>query len=365
MPAGVEDWARSRRYRFLEQIRRRTGAVAVLTAHHRRDQAETVLLRLLHGTGLRGLAGIQPWVGHVGRPWLHLPPADLHRWVAAGGWTPIDDPTNHDLTVPRNLVRHLLLPRLRETDPAIEERLAGLAGAALGARDRSTARLVPELAVRTAADGTASLNSHGLADLPQVLWPFALAALSKSGDVGGTAAPGSRRRQLAELRRQIAGGKRVEVYLEDGWCWLANEGRLCLRPRRDADPAAGPWSVEVSVPGEVTLPDGGRLTVTSAEPEPWMHQGDPLRAGLELAPGTHLEVRNRRPGDRLQPLGCDHRRKLKDVLIDGKVPADIRDRLPLLVVDGNPVWVPGVAIDHRFRMRGKFPLWVAQWHPGR
>lgn len=365
-PDGIEQWARIQRYAFLDDARRRLRATAVLTAHHRRDQAETVLLRMLHGTGLRGLAAIQPWVGRVGRPYLDLSPDRLRAYVAGGGWTPIDDPTNHDLTVPRNHVRDRVLPHLSAVDPQIEERLAALARAARSARRSSTERVASALALEQAA-GTAqgrSLDLRCLAELPPPLWPFAVASLQRSeGHPGGDARLGNRR-QIAELQRQIDVGRSIEVSLEGGWRWLAREGRLWLHPPQ-ARSNPEPWRTEIDPPGGATLPDGGRLTISTADPEPWMRSGERHRAALEIDRGHRFEVRNRRPGDRLQPLGCTYSRKLKSVLIDAKVPAHLRDHMPLLVVDGDPAWVPGVTIDHRFRMRGKSPLWVAQWHPGR
>ena len=90
----------------------------------------------------------------------------------------------------------------------------------------------------------------------------------------------------------------------------------------------------------------------------WMLRGAPLRAGLALPlpdsgrPGR-VTVRNRRPGDRLRPLGAPGSRKLKDVLIDRGVPRRQRDRLPLLCWAGEIAWVPGITIDHRFRLTGE------------
>lgn len=364
-PGGAEHWARQSRYGFLERTRQRFDAAAVLTAHHRRDQAETALLRMLRGSGLRGLASIQPLAGRVGRPWLDVCPTELRALVAAGGWTPVDDATNRDLSVPRNHLRHRLLPRLRAADPAIDERLAALATAARRVRDRCASRLKGDLDVANGSSQSRSLRLSDLIELPTVLWPFALATLQTPEELSDDLAPGSRSRQIAELRRQIRNGGRLEVCLEDGWRWLAVGGRLWLEHRCRSAAATEPWNLTVSRPGTVLLPDGGRLTLDRAEPQPWMKQGDPLRTALELRPGLALDVRNRRPGDRMQPLGCNHSRKLKDLLIDAKVLVAERDRLPLLVADGAPIWVPGVTVDHRFRLRGKFPLWVAQWHPRR
>ncbi|HYU36277.1 MAG TPA: tRNA lysidine(34) synthetase TilS, partial [Thermoanaerobaculia bacterium] len=96
--------------------------------------------------------------------------------------------------------------------------------------------------------------------------------------------------------------------------------------------------------------------------EPWMFQGSPHRAGLALplAPGDRVTVRNRRPGDRLHPLGAAGSRRLKEVLIDRRVPEGHRDRIPLLCVGGRIAWVPGITIDQRFRITCEAAAWVAE-----
>jgi tRNA(Ile)-lysidine synthase len=94
----------------------------------------------------------------------------------------------------------------------------------------------------------------------------------------------------------------------------------------------------------------------------WMRVGDDLRAGLAAAipPGAVVEVRNRRPGDRVHPLGAPGERKLKDVLVDRRIPRSERDRLPLLCIEGRIAWVPGVTVDERFRLPGDGSVWVAR-----
>src|SRR6266545_619531 len=104
---SAEAAARRVRYGFLEEVRARLGARYVATAHHRDDQAETVLLRLFFGSGLAGLAGIRAVHGRIVRPLLDLPRSVLREEVEAAGLPWIDDPTNRDLAVPRNRMRHL------------------------------------------------------------------------------------------------------------------------------------------------------------------------------------------------------------------------------------------------------------------
>jgi tRNA(Ile)-lysidine synthetase-like protein len=93
-----------------------------------------------------------------------------------------------------------------------------------------------------------------------------------------------------------------------------------------------------------------------------MWRGDPDRAAL-AGDATRATVRNRRPGDRLRPLGAPGARKLKALLIDRQVPPDGRDRLPLVELDGRLAWVPGVAIDDAFRLTDEAECWVAELLP--
>ena len=93
-----------------------------------------------------------------------------------------------------------------------------------------------------------------------------------------------------------------------------------------------------------------------------MLQGSPHRAALALplTEGDHVTIRNRRPGDRIHPLGGRGSRRLKEVLIDRRVPREVRERLPLLCVGERVAWVPGVTIDERFRLAGHATAWVAE-----
>ncbi|MGH9464778.1 MAG: tRNA lysidine(34) synthetase TilS, partial [Thermoanaerobaculia bacterium] len=102
--------ARRVRYAFLERQRQRLGARWIATGHQRDDQVETVLLRLLAGSGWEGLAGIAERRGAIVRPLLGISRAELAQSLRARGASALDDPTNHDLAVPRNRLRAGLLP---------------------------------------------------------------------------------------------------------------------------------------------------------------------------------------------------------------------------------------------------------------
>ena len=348
--------ARRVRYAFLEEVRERLGARWVLTGHHRDDQAETVALRLLFGSGLEGLAAIRPRHGRVARPLLEVPRAALLGAVAAApelaGLPPVADPTNADLAVPRNRVRHRLLPALAVEEPEVPVLLARLALAARRAGGRLERLVTSRLAVRDLAGGGVEVEREGLARLPPELLPFALAALDRRA---GTPWPAGRA-ALAELSRQVAAAGRIGCDRGGGWRWEGKPGRPLRLVRRAPSPPPL-FAYTLVIPGVLDIPELGlAVAISRGTVAPWMFRGARSRAGLALplAAGDRVVVRSRRPGDRIRPLGASGSRRLKEVLIDRGVPREERDRLPLLCVGerGERIaWVPGVTIDERFRLR--------------
>lgn len=355
---SLEAAGRRLRYAFLEEVRRRVGARYIATAHHLDDQAETVLLRLLHGSGVAGLAGIRPLHGRVVRPLLTCARAELAAAVEGAGLLPVDDPTNFSPMALRNRLRHGLLARLAAEDAELPRRLARIAAAAGAATRRGEEMLLDRLRPRAVEDGVAAPLAE-LEGLPDALQAPALALLH---GLAGAPYPASRGAR-AELAVQIGRG-RVGCDCGDGWRWERRQRDLILTRRPAATAATAPFSYRLKVPGEVEIPEiGVCVHVHPAPVAGWMFRPWPHRAGLALPvePGEAVEIRNRRPGDRLQPFGRSRPRRLKEVLIDRAVPRERRDRLPLLLVADRIAWVPGVTIDERFRLqRPDGRAWIAE-----
>ncbi len=355
---GREAAARRLRYRLLEGERAARGARWVLTAHHADDQAETVLLRLAHGSGLAGLAGMRERHGTILRPLLRLSREQLAAAVEAAGLEPVDDPTNDDLAVPRNRLRHRLIPALGGTAASEQARTLGVAADTLGARlERRLFALLPSLAAPSAP----SILLDELRRLPAELLPWALALLHRRA--GAEYPP--RAAAVSELRRQLAFRAAVDCHCGDTWQWRTDrDGRLAA-VRAAAE--THDFTYTLRVPGGVEIREARTTFRLSRQPiAGWMRHGAAGRAALDLPlePGGQVTVRSRLPGDRLQPFGFAHRRRLKDILIDRKVPREDRDRLPLLCVADQVAWVPGVTIHHPFRLReGTRMAWVAELEP--
>lgn len=360
---SLEAAARRIRYGFLEEVREHLGALWVATAHHRDDQAETVALRLLYGSGLAGMAGIRPVHGRVVRPLLAAGRADLRIVLDRAAIVPVEDPTNRDLRRPRNLIRHRLLPALEASTPGLTERLACLAGRARRASAAVDRRLEQKLGLGALSEGGVGIDRSAFAALPEPLRPPALALLHRRA--GAPYPAGSEAR--AELERQLRDPSRRAAGCDcgSGWRWEERGDRLILGRMRERAPD---FTYTLEIPGELEISEiAVRVRLSRHPVEPWMFRGAPDRAALvlPLEAGDRVTIRNRRSGDCIQPLGAPGSRRLKEVLIDRRVPKQERDRLPLLCVGERIAWVPGVTIDQRFRLpemgdTTRRTVWVAE-----
>lgn len=349
---GPEAVARRARYAFLDRRADEIGARFVATAHHADDQAETVLLRLAFGSGVEGLRGIRRRHGRLVRPLLALRRRTILESLERAGLEGLADPTNEDLAVARNRVRRLLLPRLERRMPGLVERLSSLAAAADGAAERIDGLLEARLSPRPVPrEPGVEVERAAFEALPRALQPHALALLHRRAGASYPAGAEARRELLRQLTTNRGG--RAGCDCGEGWRWEVASGLLQVVRRESSAPR---FAYTVSAPGAVEIPELSlRFRLRRGRLAPWMFTACPRRAGLAgLGPAAHrgagrIVVRNRRPGDRVRPLGGGTRR-LKELLIDRRVPRRQRDRLPLLVVDGEIAWVPGVAVGERFRL---------------
>ncbi len=354
---SIEDAARSARYDFFERAAGELSGDVIAVAHTKEDQAETFLLRLLRGSGTRGLAAIQPRAGRVVRPLLDVAREDLRAYLASHGQAFRQDSSNADVRIPRNRIRHEVIPYLESHfSPRVTDVLAR--EAALARQDEEFLRgEAVKLAARIVlTDGAVRIDVPGLRSAPRALSSrVTQAALQRLA--------GSKSITFDHVARVLAladgAGEGRAVSLPGQYAVRAG-GTIVLRPGRSRVPAgANSFAFSLSIPGEVEL----RLQRLAVGAEPGPPPGDDTRRqstwagrGNEVGVATGaldlpLAVRSRRPGDRFRPLGAPGGRKLQDFLVDRKVARDERDSLPL-VVDGRDriVWVVGHAVAEDFRV---------------
>ena len=338
---GTEAAARTARYDVLQSLIQEGDWL--LSAHHRDDQAETLLLNLMRGSGPSGLAGIgevQPFAGGwLVRPLLPYSQSDLRNYATKHELNWVDDPSNEDRQFDRNFLRHEILPRLEERWPGVSGRL------------QQSAVLAGEAA--TMLDQLADDDLQALADRPDRLSLDALRALPSERqrnviryvvrELGLPAPPATQLRSiLADLlparedAQPLVQWKGAEVRRYRDHVYVLPENKFGLEGVAIQLPDDG-LDLDAGM-GELQLETGAAQGLTRAV----------VDAGLE--------VRYRCGGEEIKPAGQSHTRKLKKLLQDEGIVPWMRDRLPLLYSGGELVavadlWLasaaaaePGVAV---------------------
>jgi tRNA(Ile)-lysidine synthase len=345
---SIEVAARHVRQEFFTCVLKERGADLVATGHTADDQAETVLMRLARGTGLRGLGGIAPRRAALIRPLLACAREELRNYLRAVDQPWCEDTTNADLVNRRNLVRHEVLPLLaRALNPSITDALTTLADHARvdAAYLDEQARMVAERLFQRHG-GALAISAADLASLPLALCRrvvrlgFARLSANPPGpeDVNlvlAVASSGRKRARVGSIRVEHSAGSVV----------LVRDGRSTDVPG---------FRFELPIPGVLHAPQAGWM-LEAAGPYPLSDRPDacgPEQVTIEAGQlGAALVVRSRRPGDRFRPLGLGGSKKIQDLFVDRKVDRRDRDRVPIVTDQGGRIlWVAGHAVAEDVRV---------------
>jgi tRNA(Ile)-lysidine synthase len=338
-PGSDEDRLRRARYRLLRRVAADQGCQRVATGHTADDQVETVLLRLLRGTGVRGLGGIPAMRdGLFIRPLLDLGRSEVKAYLRARRLSWCDDPTNRDRRRPRNRIRHRLLPRLRrEYNPRLDQALLRLAAAA-GRDEAALSGWAARVALFERGDGAIAAALDDVRALPEAVQVRLIQRMLQR-TAGG--AVNLEQKHVERLLQRLATGAPGRLELQAGLAAVMELDALVIHAGRPAAPA--PFALRIDGPGRWPLPAGsGQLQLRR------VRRFRPERAGPRLAyfdaerAGLPLTVRSPRPGDRLRPWGMAGSKKVARLLLDAKIPARRRPAVPLLVGAAGVLWVIGL-----------------------
>jgi tRNA(Ile)-lysidine synthase len=339
---GIEAAAREVRHARLREI---AGDALIATAHQKNDQAETVLMRMMTGGGIAALRGIHPFrEDGIIRPLLNVTRAQIDDFLQVRNITPRFDRSNADPRFLRNRVRAML----REFDASVIDNLASVAD-----QSRQYWPLL-ERAIDAAEDVVANDHETRFRSMPDDPWLRQALLLRHirrlDADARDVSASDLERLAVATERTSVT--KSLEL-LRDG-------DQIVLRRRETAAP---PFEIEIDAGSEVYIPEIEttiRIRAAAAKENQL----------IQLPKGAipHFTVRNRRDGDRFRPLGMAHDKKLKDLLIDRKIAATSRDRIPLLLWNDTIIWVAGVEVSELFKVTGEaadlYEVAIEQTHEG-
>ena len=348
---SIEVAGRHARQQFFREAMESVRADRVAVAHTRDDQAETVVLRLTRGAGTSGLAAMAPRRDHVIRPLLDATRTELQVFLRAQNEPWREDATNLDRNIPRNLVRHEVMPHLREINAQADAALARAAEILRGDEEflERLANAAFLRCVRTdGGDGRLEILvaefSKLHVSLARRVARYALETANPSRAYG--------LEEADEFCRAVTGGTGANLHGLTVERFGAN-AVLLNTGAHEGRPAVDPLELRLDVPGTVEAPNG-LWSVTAEGPmvPPASATSPNGQVVVDAAGiGSHLIVRYRRPGDRLHPLGAPGSKKVQDVLVDRKVPRDDRDTLPIVTTSkGDIVWVAGQVLADGFRV---------------
>jgi len=345
---SAQETARKVRHDFLRRTAERFHADRIALGHHADDQAETLLMRLLRGAGTRGLAGI-PFLRAPGiiRPLLQVTRREILDFLAHEGIAYRKDSSNEKLVYLRNRVRKELLPELRETyNPNLVQDLCRTAEI-LRDEEACLAELAAEHFRPIPLEGGIALRCDPLSSLPPALLRRVIRQALCTLDGGLQGGSFEQVEAVVRLLQVLGSSARIDLPRGVQVCKVYDR----LEFTRTVPEEVTPGVHEIPVPGTDRFPLFGIEVTTEIFAVDHRFVGASSKAACFdfdkcILP---LRVRSRRPGDSFRPSGFGRTKKVKRFLIDEKIPASRRDRIPLFVNGRDEIlWIGGIRTDVRF-----------------
>jgi tRNA(Ile)-lysidine synthetase-like protein len=362
---SIEEAGRQARYAFLRDTAQQAGATAVAVGHHADDQAETVLMHFLRGSGVAGLRGMLPSTPLAGyrlpgdgdpgeirliRPLLAERRSDIDAYCAEHHLNPRIDQSNDDIALHRNRLRHHLLPLLESYNPGIRESLVHTAEVMAGDHE-----LLRDQADRAWADAVRS-SSPGEILFDRMTWRRLPVGMQRAlvREAIRRLRSGLRDVNWDHIERAVmlaqAGETGQAATLVGGLALEVGYTALRIAPEGAAGPVDAPQVSEetpLTVPGVTEVGDWRVVIESAASEAPPVADWWSARLDAD-AVGAELLLRPRLPGDRFQPQGMGgHSMKLNEFMINAKVPRAARSGWPLLIGRQGIAWVCGQRVDER------------------
>ena len=370
---SLEDAARRVRYSFLAKALAEEGADAIALGHTADDQAETVLMHIIRGSGLNGLRGMgtldQRTIDSIPvtlfRPLLGTRRAETQAYCRAVGVEPRIDASNSSPEFLRNRVRLELLPLLEHMNPSVRDALLRLSANAVQDSDyiRVQADVVWGDVARVDGSGVVRLDAAALGRQHAAIQSHILRRAIET--VGGEVT----QRHTLDMLGLIGGAPGKILHLTGGLTFVTGYGEAYVGRAEEVEDMLAPLPAiqgehALAAPGEIRV--GVWLIGTSVEvgvnEQDWHNfsihpNSPPEREGMTVSEvmdmdcvGDRLWVRGRLPRDRFQPLGMEGSKSLQEFMIDARIPRRWRDGLPLVVSERGVVCVPGWRIAHWARV---------------
>ncbi len=341
---SLEDAARELRYGFFKDILAKRSAQKIATAHTLNDQAETVIMRFIRGSGSQGLAGIRPSVGNIIRPLINVTKLEAREYLQSKGVSWREDSTNSSDEFLRNRVRNELVPLLESYNPAVEQVLSRVAAVCAAEADFISAEGERRFAkVASVVAGGVLGDTETLLREPQAIRFSVMrkSILAVKGDLNSVSA-----KHLFSIDEVVRSGESsAEVNLPTGVVFHAGHGVFFFTRKENLH---GFPPTEIKSHGTHRISPDLEITVELTDDVSLWGAADVGYFAPEKV-GFPITLRSFSEGDRFVPLGMKGAKKLKDFFIDEKIPRFLRKKVPVLETQDGIIWVGGLRTDNRFR----------------
>lgn len=341
---SLEDAARQLRYDFFYDVLKKHSADKIATAHSLDDQAETVIMRLLRGSGSLGLSAIRPVSGHIIRPLINIKKSEIRQYLESKNISWIEDSTNTSNIFLRNQIRNELIPLIEEINPSSTEVIARSAEI-LAIESDFIFNEVEKIYESVISDSSIGLigNVDKYLKQPKALrFGILRKAISEiKGDINSISS-----NHLFSidniLESDDASG---QIDLPENHVFSKGYGIFCISKR---DVFEKGYDLLLNEPGNWRLSEDIEVEIdytgdTSSWGEKNVGYFSPSKVKFPIG------IRSYKDGDRFVPLGMSNLKKLKDFFIDEKIPLFLRNKVPVFTSGNEIIWLGGLRIDDRFK----------------
>ena len=341
---SLEDAARELRYGFFNDILAKHSAQKIATAHTLNDQAETVIMRFIRGSGSHGLGGIRPFRGNIIRPLINVTKPEAVEYLRSRGISWREDSTNSSDEFLRNRVRNELVPLLETYNPAVGQVLSRAASVCAAEADFISAEADKRFRkiARVMAEGVFG-DTEKLLGEPQAIRLSVMrkSILAVKGDLNSVSA-----KHLFSIDEVLRSrGPSAEVDLPGDVVFHSGHG-VFFFARRENFRKFPP--TEIKEYGTLKISRDLAVTVELTDDASlWAEEEVGYFAPEKIS--FPLKLRSFSDGDRFIPLGMKGTRKLKEFFIDCKIPRFLRKKIPVFETRDGIIWAGGLRIDDRFK----------------